>query len=166
MIFEVEDGTFNRPLVRFNGGNSGGFCSEEISKSGRFVSRGVAGGDDENVEGGEEGNCFFRQRELYVRWTLEDINFDAREVGAQCGGPGILRRRDASLWLCLHVFFLTCHRPPKLAAEYGKFYLKIFDDNILVNFTDVHVDPGRRLGAYKHTNFKLRQYTLASLGST
>jgi hypothetical protein len=85
LVFEIVDGTFSRHLVRFNGENSGGFSSEEISKSGRFVSLGVAGGDDESVDGGEEGNCrcFFRLRELYVRWTLEDINFDAREVGAQ-----------------------------------------------------------------------------------
>ena len=86
LIFEVVDGTFSRPLFRFNGGNSDGFSSEETSKSGRFVGLGVAGGDDESVDGGEEGNCrcFFRLRELYVRWTLEDINFDTREVSAQC----------------------------------------------------------------------------------
>ena len=57
----------------------------------------------------EERNCksFFRLRELYVRRTLEDINFDAREVGARCGAS---RRRDASLWLCL-AFTVThiCH---------------------------------------------------------
>ena len=98
MVFEVvADGAFSSPLVRFNGGNSDGFSSEEMSKSGRFATLGVAGGDDESVEGGEEGNCrcFFRLRELYVRWTLDDINFDARY-------GGILRRRDASLWFCLH----------------------------------------------------------------
>ena len=106
LIFEIVDGIFSRPLFRFKGGNSDESSSEEISKSGRFVSLNVAGGDDESVDGGEEGNCecFFRLRELYVRWTLEDINFDAREVGARCGG--ILRRRDASLWLCLHYFLL------------------------------------------------------------
>ena len=101
MVFEVDE-TFSRPLARLNGGNSDESSSEEISKSGRFVSLDVAGGDDDRVDGGEEGNCrccFFRMRELYVRWTLEDISFDAREVGARCGG--ILRRRDASLWLCL-----------------------------------------------------------------
>ena len=66
-------------MFRFKGGNSDGFSS----KSGRFVSlAGVAGGDDESVDGGEEGDCrcFFRLRELYVRWTLEDINFDAGGV--------------------------------------------------------------------------------------
>jgi hypothetical protein len=44
------------------------------------LDRDVAGGDNESVDGGEEGNCrcFFRLRKLYVRWTLEDINFDAR----------------------------------------------------------------------------------------
>jgi hypothetical protein len=82
-VFEVVDENFSRPLDRFNGGNSGGFSSEEISKSGRFASLGVAGGDDESVDGGEEGDCFFRLRELYVRWTLEDINFDARKVDVQ-----------------------------------------------------------------------------------
>jgi hypothetical protein len=64
----------------------------------------VAGGDDESVDGGEEGNCRRFLRELYVRWTLEDIKFDAREVVAGCGNAGgILRRRDASLWLCLQL---------------------------------------------------------------
>jgi hypothetical protein len=105
LVFEVVDETFSRPLVRFNGGNSGGFSSEEFSKSGRFASLGVAdAGDDESVDGEEEGDCrcFFRLRELYVRWMFEDINFDARDVDAQFGG--ILRRRDASLWLCLHYY--------------------------------------------------------------
>ena len=66
MVFEVVDGVFCKPLVRFKGGNSDGFSSEDISKSGRFVILGVAGGDDESVDGGEEGNCkcFFRLREL------------------------------------------------------------------------------------------------------
>ena len=60
MVFEEADGTFS---------------------SGRFASLGVAGGDDESVEGGEDSRCLFRLRELYVRWTLEDINF-----GAWCHG--------------------------------------------------------------------------------
>lgn len=84
MDFEVVDGAFSRLLVRFNGGNGDGSSSDEISKTGRFVSLDVVGGDDESADGGEEGNCrcFFRLRELYVRWTLEDINFDVREVYA------------------------------------------------------------------------------------
>ena len=51
LVFEVVDGTFSRPLVLFNGGNSDESSSEEISKSGRFVSLDVAGGDDESVDG-------------------------------------------------------------------------------------------------------------------
>lgn len=67
MVFDVVvvDGTFSRPLFRFKGGNSDGFSS----KSGRFVSlAGVAGGDDESVDGGEEGDCrcFFRQSSGYA----------------------------------------------------------------------------------------------------
>ena len=109
-MFEVVDETFSRPLVRFNRGNIGGFSSEEISKSGRFASLGVAGGDDESVDGGKEGGCFFRLRELYVRWTFEDINFDARAVDAHFGGK---RRRDAFLWFCLHCasYLSQCHGP-------------------------------------------------------
>ena len=68
-----------------------------MSKSARFASLGVAGGDNEIVEGGEEVKCryFFPVHELYVRWTLKDINFGARR-------GWILRRYNASLWLCLH----------------------------------------------------------------
>ena len=47
----------------------------------------------------EKKKSFFRLRKLYVHWTLGDINFDIGEVARNCGG--ILRRRDASLWLCL-----------------------------------------------------------------
>jgi hypothetical protein len=36
LVFEVVDGTFSRHLVRFDGGNSDGFFSAEISKSGRL----------------------------------------------------------------------------------------------------------------------------------
>ena len=73
LVFELVD---SRDLVRFNGGNNDGFSSEEISENSRFVSLGVAGGDDESVDGGDEGDgsCFFLLRELYVRWTLEDIS--------------------------------------------------------------------------------------------
>lgn len=77
LVFEVRvDDTFGRPLVRFKRGNSDEFSWEEISASGRFVSLGVAGGDEESVDGEDEVNCmcFFRLRELYVRWTLEDIS--------------------------------------------------------------------------------------------
>ena len=91
MVFEVVNGTFSGPLVRFSGENTDDeFSSEEISKSGRFVRLDLAGGDDESVDGGEEGNSrgFFRLRELYVRWTLEDINVDAREVDARRGVVG------------------------------------------------------------------------------
>lgn len=82
-LFDVVDSAFGSPLVlRFNGGNSNEFSVEEISESGRFVSLGVAGGDEESVDGGDEGNCgcFFRLRELYVRWM--DISFeDTRSCG-------------------------------------------------------------------------------------
>ena len=73
LVFEIVDST----LGRFNG-NSEEFCSEEHSKSGRFVGLGgVTGGDDESMEGGDEGHCscFFRLREMYVRWALEDIKY-------------------------------------------------------------------------------------------
>lgn len=46
-----------RSLVRFNGGKRDGFSWEEISEGGRFVILGVAGGDDESVDGGDEGRC-------------------------------------------------------------------------------------------------------------
>ena len=45
MVFEVV--TSFRQLVRLNGGDSCGFSLEDISKSGRFVSLGVADGNDE-----------------------------------------------------------------------------------------------------------------------
>ena len=103
MVFEVVDGTFSRPLVRFSGGNSDESSFKEISKNGRFVRLGVAGGDDESVDGGEEGSCwfFFRQRELYVRWTLDDINFDAWEVDARWWDPEKTRRVSLALFTIL-----------------------------------------------------------------
>ena len=109
MVFEVDDVSFIRPLVRFNGGNSDELSSEEISKSGRFVGLDVAGGDDESVDGGEEGNCghFFRLRELYVRWTLEDIDLDAREVDTRWWDLEITRRVSLALFTLLHLV-ITC----------------------------------------------------------
>lgn len=103
MVFEVVDGTFSRPLVRFSGGNSDESSFKEISKNGRFVRLGVAGGDDESVDGGEEGSCwfFFRQRELYVRWTLDDINFDAWEVDARWWDSEKTRRVSLALFNCI-----------------------------------------------------------------
>jgi hypothetical protein len=92
----VVDGTFSRPLVRFRGGNSDGFSLEEVSDSGRFVGLGGAGEDDESVDGGDEGNCrCLRLRELYVRWTLEDIS-----VSTTRGCGERTRRVSLVLFIC------------------------------------------------------------------
>jgi hypothetical protein len=57
LVSEEVDSTLGRSLVRFNGGKRDGFSWEEISEGGRFVILGVAGGDDESVDGGDEGRC-------------------------------------------------------------------------------------------------------------
>lgn len=73
---------------------------------------GVAGGDDESVDGGDEGSwsCFCRLRELYVRWTMEDISLTLERNDAQyVGDSENLRRRDAFLCLCLHLLILCMY---------------------------------------------------------
>lgn len=92
--------TLGRSLVRFNGGNSDGLCSGEISESGRFVGLGVAGGDDKSVDGGDEKRCgrFLRLCEPYVCWTVVDMG------GRLGASPSVVRRRDAFIWLCLNSY--------------------------------------------------------------